>query len=109
MKQDADARDASARDLSYFERMFEIISDEAKLETSAMIARMATKMSERTAKILFVQLHLFLLQKSMCEHGNPRTPDLSADLSADPRTPAERDLDEWQAEVAQTRESDHPR
>jgi len=67
-------QDAEARDLSYFERMFEIISDEAKLETSAMIAQMATKMSERTAKILFVQLHLFLcapqeLQKSMCAHG----------------------------------------
>lgn len=27
----------------------------------------------------------------------------------DPRTPAERDLDEWQAETATTRESDYPR
>jgi len=97
MKQDADARDA--RDLSYFERMFSIISDEAKLETSAMIAQMATKMSERTAKILFVQLHLFLCAKM----------DAVTTRVIDPRTPDERDLDEWQAEVSETRESDYPR
>jgi len=81
--------------------MFSIISDEAKLETSAMIAQMATKMSERTAKILFVQLHLFLLQKS----GKW----MQSLQGLDPRTPDERDLDEWQAEVSETRESDYPR